>query len=148
MKRFVFRLQTVLELRGRAERQAQIRLAEAQQQVAAADQALARLADEQSQTLSLPPAAPFEDRVAARAWADALSAQAARVEQARQAHLAQMTIRQHELAGRASERRAVEKLRERDLAAHQQEMLRQEQIGLDEIGSARHQFARRQGENR
>ena len=141
MKRFVFRLQSVLDLRLRAEQQAQIALGAALQRVAEAESEIALLAERRTAALALPVDAPFEARVDARRYADALIRQQAEAERRRKQLLIEAEARRVEMAMASAERRAVEKLRERAWAEYQAEAQRQEQISLDEIASARHQYA-------
>lgn len=144
MKKFTFRLQNVLELRERAEQQAQTALAAAQAKVADAEQTLESLAAQRTQTLMLPPNAPFEARLAARTWADDLTRQAATVGRQLETLRRDVETRRQAVVTAAAERRAVEKLRERALAEYLKEMQRQEQLLMDEIASVRHVRAQQQ----
>lgn len=144
MKRFTFRLQTVLDLRARTEQKAQVALGLAQRAVAEAEERIRRLGEQQAATLRLPPDARFEARIAARTWAEALTQQIAEATHHREALRAEAERRRAELVKAAGERRAVEKLREKALREYQDEMQRQEQNLLDEVGSSRFESARRQ----
>lgn len=137
--KFRFRLQAVLDLREREEQRAKIALGEAQRRVFEVDEQIARLEAAQTGALAaLPPNAPFGERLAARAWADKLAAQVARLRYERETLSAVAATKQQEVATAQAERRAVEKLRERALAEYQAEVLRREQITLDEIATSRY----------
>ena len=123
-------------------------LAAAQRKVAEVEDGLASLAAQRQASLALRPDAPVEARVAARTWADALTEQAVRMERQQQVLQTEAESRRRDLAKAASERRAVEKLRERAWADYQAELGRFEQAALDETASGRHEFARRQAQQR
>lgn len=148
MKRFTFRLQAVLDLRVRAEQSAQIALGGAQKTVVDCEHEIADRRARRDQTLAaLTLATPFDTRAGAFAWADKLAGEADELERDRLPRLVIEAERcRRQLAERAAERRAVEKLREKALRAYQAEAQRQEQIMLDEVGAGRHEWTRRNRE--
>ena len=146
MKKFSFRLQSVLELRERAEQQAQAALAAALRSVNEAEETLAGLADQRLRTLAaLPPDVSFEMRLAARTWADALTRRADEVRHGLELLRQEADARRQAAVAAAAERRAVEKLREHAYIDYLAEMQRQDQLLMDEIASVRHVRAQRQG---
>jgi flagellar export protein FliJ len=144
VKRFVFRLQAVLDLKERAEEQAQQALGTALRAVAETEQAMARLIAQRDQTLRGSADAAPEARAAAWAWAEALNERHAEAQHQLVYLRAEVETRRSALARVAAERRAVEKLRERALNEYRAELQRREQIQLDEIAGSRHEWARRQ----
>ena len=145
MKRFVFRLETVLEMRVRAEQRAQAALGLAQKQVTDAERYRISLETRRMDALIASATATFDQRVAAVQWAESLSEKIRHVGFHLQTLEMEAEARRRELAKAASDRRAVEKLRERARAEYEAEAQRVEQNQLDEVGSARYEFARRQG---
>ena len=123
-------------------------LAAAQRKVAEIEEGLATLAAQRQASLSLGADASVEARAAARTWVDALTEQAVRMERQRLMLQADVEAHRRNLATAASERRAVEKLRERAWSDYQAELGRFEQASLDETASGRHEFARRQAQRR
>ena len=137
--RFVFRLQAVLDLRLRAEQEAERVFAAAQGRVAEVEARIAGMEEKRARVQSaLGVSAPFDERLAARQWCDVVAREVARAQHERETLAAIAAARQQDLAALSAERRAVEKLRERAWAEHQAEVQRREQIALDEIATLRH----------
>jgi flagellar FliJ protein len=142
MKQFKFPLQAVLDLRERVEQERKIAFAAAQNQIFFIEREIAELRTQRAEALDFPPTTPVEERQAAYRWIELLDGQIVRSEIERRRRVLEAEARRQELAQAATDKRAVEKLRERALDAYQAEALRQEQLQLDEIASSRFQFAR------
>lgn len=144
--KFSFRLEAVLDLRRRAEDEAERVLALAHGRVAEADARIAQMEAQWAATLTnVTPDTPFDERLAARRWCDVLASQIERAQVERETLAAIADHKRQELARATAERRAVEKLRERALAEHGAEMQRREQIALDESARTRYAATRQQG---
>jgi flagellar export protein FliJ len=146
MKRFKFRLQSVLDQRTRLERQAIQSYAQAQQAQAEAEstlmdlQALKQDLIEGLMTLRLAGCIDPREQVIYQDYIRQVRADIERQEQILAA-LGQIAEGFREALVDASQNKlAVDKLRQNKLVAHNQEVLRLEQNETDEIASTRHQF--------
>lgn len=135
MRRFRFRLERLLALRHQQVTAVQRRLAADLAQQAAAEQRLDGLRLEHARQLQrLPAIVGAADLAQARGWLSELGRQL----QVGQADLVaaqtQVARRRQELAAARQRERVLELLRDRRHAEHQQQLQREEQAELDEIG--------------
>ena len=150
MTRFRFSLQTVLDVRKRREEGAQLELAQA---VVARQQA-ARAVQEEEQRLER--ALAGWDALARAGQLDPAlwlgqARYAARVRRERDAARQRYAAAEQEedaarerLVAAARDRQVLETLRERELARHRAALARAEAARLDEVGTIRFRFARRE----
>lgn len=142
MKRFLFRLERVLKLKQQRERLAELRQQQARQLVEAARAEVSRLTEQLRQT-----AGALHGKAAGPVAADTWIAHyvhSARLGQALESaevHVQRALQRLQEAAAQrtkiAQEVEALQHLRDQQWEEHRQDMLRSEQIRLDELGMRR-----------
>jgi len=151
MKRFRFRLETVLRLREQVEQQRKRELGEVlavrQQHVDEKARLEGQLADHKAQIRALADGAPgkkldMNALIDHRQYATAVDFQIRRTRQAIGVIEEEVARRREALAEAARERKGIEKLRERQLQAYREAEQRQQQKELDEIGLVGHSRAR------
>lgn len=144
MKKFVFRLQTVLDLREQAEQSARAALGHAQREL---DDVETRIADRESECArvlaDLPPNLTPEERASVRAWADQIAKEISWMKTEREAHLREVDFRRAEMVRTKAERRMATRARENAFANYRAEVQRREQNTLDEIATVRYEMMRR-----
>lgn len=140
MTSFAFRLESVLKLRRLREEDAQRvvgrRLA-AIMQARRRLEALARTAAEETGALRSAlqlNEMPLDSVIGGRGWIGRLQREQAVVRGVIAAHEQQLAVERARLVEATKQRKALEKLRERQHAAHQQRLSRAEDLFLDEVG--------------
>ncbi|MGI6036925.1 MAG: flagellar export protein FliJ [Limnochordia bacterium] len=143
---FTFTLQKVLDLKQKLEDELSLRLAEQERKLAQAQEQLRRLEAQQANQLQELEALQRRSALAMDLIAlyhqhllylrECQQTQATYIEALRR----ERDQRREELVQVSKERKALEKLKEKQFQAYQREMLRQEQKQLDEIGG--HVFLR------
>lgn len=144
MKRFKFRLQTVLEQRERLEKNAKTTYAEAQQAVQKAEVLLAELNDVRSALLAEVAeqrrSANF-DPLEAKLYQDYLKTIVDCIRD-QESYVRELQINAEamrlNLVGASANRKAIDKIKERDLSAHKMQALRADQAAIDELATMRH----------
>jgi flagellar FliJ protein len=139
---FRFNLQKVLDYRAQLEDQAKLALAKAQQLhqeqlrlIATLDETLAAHLDSMASKATSSAAEIWLGRNYAKRLADDLT-----VARQTEARLAQdVVLRRQELVAKAKDRKLLEKLKETQAKRHDQEELRKEQAGFDEMATIRYQ---------
>jgi|SRR5579884_3318744 len=152
MKRFKFRLQAVLEQRERLEKHAKSSFAEAQQAVRKAEQLLAELKDVRSALLtelSDQRQRPDFDPVEAGLYQDYLKT-ITKCLREQETYLRELEAcaeaMRLNLVGASANRKAIDKIRDRDQTAHHLQAMRTDQAAADEIATMRHHSITRQSE--
>ncbi|HEX5323141.1 MAG TPA: flagellar export protein FliJ [Capsulimonadaceae bacterium] len=144
MKRFKFRLQAVLEQRERLETHAKSTYAEAQQAVQKAEVLLAELTEVRAALLNevaeQRKAANF-DPLEARLYQDYLNTIVGCIRD-QEAYVRELQIDAEalrlNLVGASTNRKVIDKIRERDQSAHHAQAARAEQASADEMITMRH----------
>jgi flagellar FliJ protein len=144
MKRFKFRLQAVLEQRERLETKAKSSFAEAQQAVQNAEVLLTELNEVRAALLSeVAEQRKSEnfDPLEARLYQDYLKTIVTCIRD-QEAYVRELQINAEalrlNLVGASTNRKVVDKIRERDQDAHHIQSVRAEQAAVDEVVSMRH----------
>lgn len=138
MRRFQYRLETVLRHRATLERLRLQAFAEVQYQLADSDRRLARLAGERERLHSTwPRRVDLSDIERREAYLAVLAAQLEREQRIREGIVARLEEARAALLEARRARQAIENLRAKALEEYQLEALRSEQNVLDEIATMR-----------
>jgi flagellar FliJ protein len=144
MKRFKFRLQSVLEQRERLETHAKSSYAAAQQAVQNAEVLLAELTEVRAALLNEVAEQRKSDTfdpLEARLYQDYLK-QIITCIRDQEAYVRELQINAEamrlNLVGASTNRKVVDKIKERDQSAHREQAIRAEQATVDELVSMRH----------
>ena len=137
MKKFQFRLEPLIKYREFLERQKQLEVAKARSDVLSCEESIEKTRAAFSETVSsletdLGKGMPAAQFLQVRNYLSGLESLEASEEKRRQGLLKTLTRRQAELARKSIEKKAIEKLRDRQKEEYYTAMLKEEQKTLDD----------------
>lgn len=138
MRRFVFRLEAALTQRKAVEDQCLAKFAEIQREMNAIQRDLDEIRTAYSETVARPPVGGLDEMSLRERYLDVLALRKAQTERVREGVNMRLREAREKLVAAQRNRKALERVREVQLAEWQAEQLRQEQAFLDELAVIRH----------